>query len=380
MGMFLVSFVAVLVACSPHLLTFFQASGISRLYPKPIGNNQCHTFPQLAACEKILLHPLSAELYLACSTRFSRASWTPTIGKLDPAGMSKSDYVARFRFDRKNPLHSTISHLDFHGISAPSLHGMDIHFPSSTVILINHRAPTPEEPKVANSVIEWLFISNDGTALTHHFTFDHSAIGTPNDIAITHDGMGFWFTNDHGMHKSGWATLVPSHFAAIGSLGYCSLKTKTCRIVYEGLSYPNGVARRDNQLVVASSGSLGITYILDIHGQEGAVGLNSTINTGHLQDNASIDSDGNIWLAVFPHAYKITKAWDDLNSTHPSAALRLKPESGTFVAQKIFYQHSQAFQDDGKLASGATSVVFDPQKKLLFLSGVVSPALTVCQL
>ncbi|KAH8826951.1 hypothetical protein DL96DRAFT_1604968 [Flagelloscypha sp. PMI_526] len=379
MGPLVVFLVPALLLAFQCLYPFLVASGISRTI-ELLGNGRCHTFPELAACEKIVQHPSSGGLYLACSTRPSRLAWTPTLMQFNSSGMSTSDHVSTFHFNRKDPSKSSISKLKFQGLTRPSLHGMDIHFPSATVILINHRAPTDDEPWVANSVIEWLTLTDDGTTLIHRYTFDSPAISTPNDVAFSEDGQGFWFTNDFGAYKSGWVSfenvcsvLLPAHATAIGSLGYCSLKSKTCELVHEKLMYPNGVARKDNQLIVASAGTLGITYVMDIVGKDGSVSLNTTFVTGHLQDNVSIDSEGSIWLATFPHAYKATQAWQDLNSRHPTSALKVTSKSNTYTVEKIF-------EDDGNLVSSATSAVFDPQEKLLYLSGSVSPDLTVCEL
>jgi arylesterase/paraoxonase len=64
----------------------------------------------------------------------------------------------------------------------------------------------------------------------------------------------------------------------------------------------------------------------------------------------------------------------------PSSALRLSINTGKDAAFGKKYNVDKMFEDDGKIASGVTSAVYDSQRKLLFMNGLASPHLAICKL
>jgi hypothetical protein len=87
-------------------------------------------------------------------------------------------------------------------------------------------------------------------------------------------------------------------------------------------------------------------------------------------DNLSVDSAGAVWAAAMPKSFhRITKHFFDPTIPSPSAALRITLNTGksAFFGEK--YKILKAFEDDGRIASGATTMVYDADRERLFLSG-----------
>lgn len=59
-----------------------------------------------------------------------------------------------------------------------------------------------------NATIEVFATEPGADTMKHVKTFVDPQIATPNNIALTKDG-GFFFTNDHGLHKAGWVSTHP---------------------------------------------------------------------------------------------------------------------------------------------------------------------------
>ena len=59
----------------------------------------------------------------------------------------------------------------------------------------------------ANSTIDVFSTAPGADCMKHVKTFANSQIATPNNVAVQRDG-GFFFTNDHGLHKFGWVSFA----------------------------------------------------------------------------------------------------------------------------------------------------------------------------
>ena len=154
---------------------------------------------------------------MACSTQESRVHWLPTSDRLNATGKSSVDYVSVF-----DPSSGKVARLTTEGFKFPrglSFHGMDIA-PSTDpsrphdifLYLVNHRAPLGDADAAvvgADSVIEVFKTRPGGEDIHYVATFKDPVISTPNDIAATgEEDKGFYFTNDHGMIKTGWVSEI----------------------------------------------------------------------------------------------------------------------------------------------------------------------------
>jgi arylesterase / paraoxonase len=151
---------------------------------------------------------------MACSTQESRPHWLPSVGRLNATGKSSTDYVAVF-----DPEAEKITRLKVPSFKYPrglSVHGMDVvqskQYPEQLLIyLINHReplAPADARDIGADSVVEIFRTSIGSEEMEYVTTFKDPVIATPNDVVAGDEDLSFYFTNDHGIVKSGWVSTV----------------------------------------------------------------------------------------------------------------------------------------------------------------------------
>uniref|UniRef100_A0A8H8CP10 SMP-30/Gluconolactonase/LRE-like region domain-containing protein n=1 Tax=Psilocybe cubensis TaxID=181762 RepID=A0A8H8CP10_PSICU len=354
----------------------------------PVNNEYCKKVPQLAACEKIILHQQSGLLYLACSNPLSRVQWTPAVGRLNAAGASRDDFVAIY-----DPKRSTVTRLKIQGFESArglSLHGMDVVESTSKpselfVYLVNHRAPLGgllAKDVGADSVIEIFKTTLGGDTLTHIKTVQDPIICTPNDIVGSPDGKSFYFTNDFGS-KVG----IIRHLDMLGrkstSVGYCHIENG-CHYAIQNMHGNNGIARAPNGTFYVANCKKGGLTILEENTSDNTLSIVDFVPADFAMDNLAVDSKGFVWAAAFPDVVKLVKKhFSDPTFPAPSAALRFSvhPDHNANTTQSISrYQVETVFEDDGNVASGITSAAYDADRNLLFLAGLASPNLVICKL
>ncbi|KIK09759.1 hypothetical protein K443DRAFT_300237 [Laccaria amethystina LaAM-08-1] len=360
--------------------------GLGRIVENIGNKDACIAVPELSACEKIVLHQPTGLVYLACSTPQSRIHWTPTMGRLNATGASRTDYVATY-----DPKTSRITRLNVANFATQSrglsLHGMDV-VPSSSnpndllIYLINHRAPLGNvlASKVgADSVIELFKTTVGGSTMTHIRTFqDESVIITPNDLVGSPDGKSFYFTNDHGARVGLKRELEMLGYAAT-SVGYCHVD-EGCKFAIKNMHGNNGIAQAPNGTFYVANALWGGLTILEPQADKSLV-ITDYVKTDRGMDNLSVDSAGHVWAAGFPNALILAfQHFSDPTIPCPSNALRFSINTGPNVFYGEKYKVDKVFEDDGTFALGITSVVHDAERKLLFLDGVTAPSLIVCKL
>ena len=106
-------------------------------------------------------------------------------------------------------------------------------------------------------------------------------------------------------------------------------------------------------------------------------------------DNLSVDKKGDIYAATFPKAYKWAESSRAPFDVHPPSAVyrirtsgkeyedtRRKPNlethQGDYVVEKVI-------EDDGSVLPGTTTAVHDAETGRIFLGGVMSPYITICE-
>jgi len=354
--------------------------------------------PALAACEKIVLHEPNGVLYLACSSPASRAHWTPAVTQLNASGPD-ADYLATY-----DPQTGVVARLEptFPGIQ---VHGMDV-VPSASnpaelfIYAVNHRKPAdPESAPVsgADSTIEIFKTTVGSTSLKHLRTVRDPVILTPNDVVGSPDGESFFFTNDHDSKTSKMMRILSLVGWGYGSVGYCDVKLG-CKYVARNLVAANGIVRATNNdtFYVANSATGDITVLE--RQSDNALLKTHTIPTDRGLDNLSMDTDGVVWAAGFPNLIAMGAHIADPSKLSPTSAhsIAMNTGPGSFYGEK--FKVTKAFEDDGTLASGTTSVVHDAKRKRLYLNGeckhdmlfqlirdavtlgLASPHLTICPL
>ncbi|PWN52209.1 calcium-dependent phosphotriesterase [Violaceomyces palustris] len=361
-----------------------------------INNKNCIKVPELQACEHMWMHRPSGLLYLACSDPIGRVHWTPAVDNLDLQGRPTTDYFAILDTKAQGPISSRIKKISpslYH--DSLNVHGFDVHVvptasseikPTLRIFAVNHRPPidplthTALDPhKVgANSTVELFETTLGESKMRHIRTYAFPEIRTPNmPAAVGPDS--FLVTNDH-LRKVGHARILEL-FKASSDIAYCD--TQGCRVAISPLAFPNGIIRSPNQpnTFFAASSVEAKIRVLELQADKSLV-LIDEIRTGYPADNLSVDSQGRVYVAVFPKILHTSAQHfpDPVHVHTPSAVLRISPNEAQsrFFGEK--YKVEKIFEDDGENASGVTVGLFDEEEDKLYLGGVSQPFTAICQL
>lgn len=223
-----------------------------------------------------------------------------------------------------------------------------------------------------NMTLESFLLPANSTELKHLATWHHPLIQTPNNIALD-PSYGLFFTNDHGSATHGIShTLAP--FTGNGDVTYCGSPT-SCRTVVSNLKFPNGLLLDPKeQRIYVPSAWIGNILIYS-YGVDRRLTLVSEIEIDMPIDNLSQDSLGEIWVAGMPQARETLRAFQDpMGVVASSTIMRVKRGLEGWVVEKVLEDK------EGEVLPGTTTtVVRDVRGKRLFMSGVTSPFIGVCE-
>ena len=104
-------------------------------------------------------------------------------------------------------------------------------------------------------------------------------------------------------------------------------------------------------------------------------------------DNLSVDKGGDIYAAAFPKIYLWAESSKNpFDVDPPSAVFRIhKSQRGVGGAKDAYdetdaiYVVDKVLEDDGSVLPGATTAVHDTKTGRIFLSGVMSPFIAICE-
>jgi hypothetical protein len=270
--------------------------------------------------------------------------------------------------------------LDLHGFEVRSIEGR-LRF-----WLINHRPPVDPTTGVfldaqvvgANSTIEIFDLDNGSETLQHVKTIASDAIISPNSLAVDKDGLGIVITNDRNAKVGTFVEL--GMLIGGGSLTYCRSDTGKCHVAAsKGFAFANGIVQVNGLYYVAHSVSGVVTVHKLVEDQLIQV---DKIYTGYPLDNLSLDADGNLLAAAIPDSISFVKSIEDpYRVVAPATVLAInniatqpKTHSGKD------YEVSKLLEDrDAKWLPTSTVVVQDVESHRLFLGGVLSPFITICE-
>ncbi|KAF5972308.1 serum paraoxonase arylesterase [Fusarium coicis] len=340
--------------------------------------------PRLEACEDMYLSQSTRQLFLACSDPFARKQWQPNVGYRNVSGRSQRDAIVVLDIDKQTDNGFEFRVLktpDFEGTAGDGLinlagfSGVEQDNGDIDLFLINLRPSIDTDGKLldqhvqgGNATIEHFVTGPRATEMKHVRTYANHGIATPNRVAAMND-ESFYISNDHGPHKFGWRHHM-SMILGFSDVTFCD--TQTCKTGAPNLHFPNGLTIKDNILYLPDSitGRLYIYRILHNRNLEKI----DEVNLGYGVDNASIDENGDIWIAAFPIGVEIFKAYDDPYNAHPpSAVLRVRKVEEEYVVEKVLEDAK------GEVLPTATTVVHDVKTGRLFLISVISPFIAVCE-
>ncbi|EXJ82800.1 hypothetical protein A1O3_06615 [Capronia epimyces CBS 606.96] len=357
----------------------------------PYSCHRIHGDPNIQACEDMWLDEKSRTLFLACSDPVARKHWMPNIHRLNASGRALHDHVVALNID--NP--SSEGGFTYRVLQTPGFSGVHgdgrIHVVGLTgsssastsadangleiqLWLINARPSV--DPLTGelldntvvggNSTIELFTTEPDTDSMKHIKTFADPHIATPNNVALA-EGGGFFFTNDHGLHKAGWQHHL-STILATGDVSYCSA-SGDCKQVASGFKFPNGLLLgSDGLLYVPSAAVGGITVFQP--GLNGSVKKVHHIDLNYPIDNLSEDANGDIFAAAMPKVLQGMAAFNDpLNApTAPATVWRVR-RLNRDVTDKYDYELVKVIEDGaGEVLPSMTTVIHDALTGRLFMS------------
>jgi len=162
------------------------------------------------------------------------------------------------------------------------------------------------------------------------------------------------------------------------SVGYCHIDDG-CKYAITGTHGSNGITAVPNGTVYIADSIYGGVQFLERQADNTLV-VSESVKTDYMLDNLAVDADGQLWAAGIPKALAAFAHMLNPSLLSPSVATRISINTGpnAFYGEK--YKVEKIFEDDGKIMSGITSAAYDSRRKKLFMHGIASPQLVVCNI
>jgi DNA-binding beta-propeller fold protein YncE len=270
--------------------------------------------------------------------------------------------------------------LDLHGFDVRKIEGR-LRF-----WLINHRPPVDHVTgefldalvSGANSTVEMFDLDEASDTLEHVKTVVSEAIFTPNGVAVEEDGLGFVITNDHNTKTGTFRDL--EMLSGGGSLAYCRSDTGNCHIAADkGFFMANGIAYDTNGYYYVANSASGLITVHKLVNKE-LIQVES-IDTGYPMDNLWLDADGNLIAAAIADSIAFVKSsMNPYSVVAPATVLAINDIAKQLKIHGKNVKVSKLVEDrDTKSLPSSTVAVHDVKGHKLFLAGVFSPFITICE-
>lgn len=163
-----------------------------------------------------------------------------------------------------------------------------------------------------------------------------------------------------------------------GNVVSCGIETGECHIAASrGFSFPNGVVQGHDGLLYVSHFITGKITVHELRSNDSLIQVDE-IKLGMPLDNLSIDEQGTIFVPGFPDISAVFKSLAHPGTRGiPSTIFTITKDT---PCNKPKYQVNKILEDrEGRILPSTTTVIHDIYTGRLFLSGVASPFITVCQ-
>ncbi|PSN65490.1 hypothetical protein BS50DRAFT_575481 [Corynespora cassiicola Philippines] len=345
---------------------------------------------QLEGCEDLWLDEAGRVLYAACSGSIARSQWNPGMSKFNLSGRRTegSELMAiyidhpieeGFRMHKITP----ISYKGTAGDTRLDLVGFDAEKKGNSRLrfwLINQRPPVDtkgnylDATKIGvNGTVDVFEYTKGATEMKHVKTVFDQNIYSGNKLALIGND-DFVLTNDHsgkvGFRKELDMMLGGGNVAFCPSTGPCHQASKT-----NTMRFPNGLVRGNDSLIYVPFVFENFIGVYRLDSQTRKLVEVDRIVVGMPTDNLSVDSNGDIWTGSMPKLLEIVAAVEDpLHNLATSTIWKISQDkNGKYTVTKMLEDKEM------KVISAVTTAVHDVKTGRLFLGGVTTPWLTVCE-
>ncbi|KAJ5690190.1 hypothetical protein N7462_004582 [Penicillium macrosclerotiorum] len=347
------------------------------------------THPFMEGCEHIWLDHAGRNLYGACTNASSSEDWNPS-GRPDGAwAKSRRDHLAVLAIDPSGQANEyQVQKLEIRDKSHKdiNLHGFDARYVNGRLRfwVANHLpAMDTATGKVldvqTHSSIEIFDLDPTSNELMHVKSIASNALDSPNSVAVDLTGEEFLVINGCRT-KLGPFRGGPFQFGS-ESIAYCRTDIGSCEtIALEGVERANSVVTGRDGLFYVSMSSMGTLAVYEI--SNGKPNRADILSLDHALDHLSVDARGNIIVTAFSDVIELQKAsMNPQASVAAGTVLMLQKKggrSGSFQGQE-YLLHTVLEDRAGKLISTTQTAVHDAQSDRLFLAGVFSPGVSICE-
>lgn len=163
-----------------------------------------------------------------------------------------------------------------------------------------------------------------------------------------------------------------------GSVAYCGSNNK-CHTATKDFKFQiaNGVVKGHDSLYYVAHSLSGKITVFTLQPDQTLLPIDE-IKIGMVVGNLSIDTNGDIFVAAIPWPLSLIQASKKpLTTNVPSTIFRIRKLKN---GNGAYYEVQKILEDiEGEVLPGATTVVHDTQTGTIFLGGITSPFLTVCE-
>lgn len=278
----------------------------------------------------------------------------------DPEIDKRESKLLTFDFNEPNqdPLELTFKSFNRSGFNP---HGISVYRdPSSgavSLFVVNH---LPDA-----QAIEIFDFERETHSLIHRRSVVDPLIWSPNNLyAVGPDS--FYVTNDNFFHFNSLALRLFGmffHFWFHGSV-----------VFYDGFKgievakgHPNGISMDKSERFVIVPNFIGRSVVVYRRLQDNTLEESQTIKAGTMIDNINRDPiTGNLWLAGIPQLSEFVEHANNLSHRSSSQVLMLQlGKSATSGIGFPSYQLREAYMNDGKELSGATTAIVYKDRLLI---------------
>ncbi|KAJ2358751.1 hypothetical protein IWW50_000538 [Coemansia erecta] len=345
--------VAVLAPLLLHVKIALRITGFGRTYTN-VNTTTCRQIGHgvLHGCEDIVVDPHTGLAYLACGSLNARQRWLTPGDAYDVSYESEADRVYVMREDDS---YSEIRLLetDANGVLAEfsqslRLHGFDVHWDPvdpqrMTFMFVNHQ---PGRPSV--SIFKY---TRDADHMVHVETVATELLHSPNNI-VAMSSRAFYATNDIKYDRSIMRTISSNMRMPHGHIVYRN-ETGSFSIAAANIRYPNGIAKYQDQIYVASCSDPSV-QIYRANADHTLEFQNRTYFPDSIPDNLFVDpQNGQIYATTFT---KVSQTHKLFHNPSPETSRT----AGTRVVRLTQRSEDQLFDieslmvDSGELMPTAT--------------------------